>query len=369
MRVLLTVPSLAREFGGPAGKARELAEALRAGGAEVRLVGAGESDEYGVTALGEVARFHATPVPRAVQPLRHLVPGADVVHVLGFRDPVGTIAARDARRAGVPYVLEPTGMLRRRLRSRWLKRAFDGTVGRTVIEGAAVVIATSDLEAVELRDGGVPGERIRVRPNGVRFDGLLPLPERGAFRRTHGIPAGVPLVLAIARIGAVKGLRVLVRAILGIPGCHVAIAGPDECDGTLEDLQTFLRSHALGERALLLPQGVWGDGKREALADADVFCLPSEYESFGTAAAEAAGCGLPVVTTSGCGVADVLDASASRVVAPGEVQALAEAIRQVLGPGATREAARRSAPALRKRLDWRGLAADQLQIYRDVSGA
>jgi len=369
MRVLLTVPSLAREFGGPAAKALDLAEALRAGRVEVRLVGAGESDEHGVTALGEVARFHATPVPRAVQPLRRLVPGADVVHVLGFRDPVGTIAALEARRSGVPYVLEPTGMLRRRLRSRWLKRAFDSTVGRTVIEGAAAVITTSDLEAVELREGGVPGERIRGRPNGVRFDGLLPLPERGAFRRTHGIPAEAPLVLAIARIGAVKGLRVLLRAVLGIPGCHVAIVGPDERDGTLEDLQMFLRAHQVGEHALVLPKGVWGDGKREALADADIFCLPSEYESFGTAAAEAAGCGLPVVTTSECGVADVLEPSASRIVPPGEVHALADAIREALGSDAIREAARSSAVALRKRLDWRTLAACQLQIYRDVSSS
>lgn len=368
MRVLLTVPSLAREFGGPAGKARGLADALRTVGAEVRLVSAGEEDGYGVTPLGEVTRFHATPVPRAVHPLRRLIPGADVVHVLGFRDPVGTIAALEARRSRVPYVLEPAGMIRRRLRSQWLKRAFDDTVGRTIVQGAAAVIATSRLEAAELQDGGVAPERIRVRPNGVGFDALLPLPERGQFRRRHNIPAEAPLVLTIARIGAVKGLRALILAVMGVPGCSVAIAGPDEHDGTLGDVMTLLRLHQLRDHVLVLPNGIWGDDKREALADADLFCLPSAYESFGTAAAEAAGCGLPVVTTSGCGVAEVLAPSATRVVPPGEVDALADAIRQILASGTMREAARRSAPALRKRLDWRILAADHIQIYRDVIG-
>ena len=368
VRVLLTVPSLAREFGGPVGAARDLAEALRrAGGTQVQLVGTGESDEDGVTALGELARFHATPVPRRISPLRRLVRGADLVHVLSFRDPVGTLAAREARRAGVPYVLEPTGMFRRRLRSLWLKRVFDGTVGRTVLTGAAAVIATSDLEAVELRENGVPGERIRLRPNGVRFDGLLPLPARGAFRGIHGIPAEAPLVLAIARINAVKGLPVLVRAVVRIPGCHVAIAGPDEHDGTLKDLQTFHRSHELGEQAHILPKGVWDDGKREALADADVFCLPSEYESFGTAAAEAAGCGLPVVTTFGCGVAEWLEPEASRVVAPGDVAALSKALADVLGTRSFREEASASAARIRSELSWSHLALQQVEIYEEAS--
>ena len=51
------------------------------------------------------------------------VAGADMVHVLGYRDPVGTMAASGAFQAGVPDVLEPCGMTRRRIRSMAVKRA------------------------------------------------------------------------------------------------------------------------------------------------------------------------------------------------------------------------------------------------------
>jgi glycosyltransferase involved in cell wall biosynthesis len=294
------------------------------------------------------------------------VRGADVVHVLGFRDPVGTIAALHAQREGVPYVLEPTGMVHPRLRSFALKRAFDSTLGRVVLRHAAAVIATSELEAKELRAHHVPGERIHVRPNGVRFDELLPLPERGAFRGRYGIPPEASLVLTIARIGAVKGLPTLMRAMARVPEAHLAIAGPDERDGTLRALDELRRAPELRERVLVLQRGIWGETKREALADADVFCLPSDFESFGTAAAEAVGCGLPLVTTSGCGIADLLDPSGSRVVPPGETSALASALRETLA-SSVREAAERSAAALRQRLDWGAIAQRQLQIYRTVA--
>jgi glycosyltransferase involved in cell wall biosynthesis len=368
LRVLLTVPSLAREFGGPVDKARDLAETLRANATEARLVGAGVSDEDGVTALGELGRFHATPIPRRISPLRGLVRGADVVHILGFRDPVGTLAALEARRVRVPYLLEPTGMFRHRLRSFWFKRTFDGSLGRPVLDGAAAVIATSEIEAAELRDAGVPSAQIRVRANGVRFDRFLPLPERGNFRRHRCIPENAPLVLTIARIGAVKGLTTLVGAAAELPGVHVVIAGPDERDGTHDAVRAILDADGLEDRVHILPEGVWGEPKRRALADADVFCLPSDFESFGTAAAEAAGCGLLVVTTSTCGVAPLLDPVCARVVPAGDSRALADAIMDLLRNPPVRDAAARSGAALRERIDWTNLVTEQLKIYRRVIG-
>jgi hypothetical protein len=92
----MTVPSLDREFGGPVGKARSLAGALRARGYDVVLVGAGDPDGDRTVGLGRRGSFHATPIPRRLHPLRRLTSGADVVHVIGFRDPVGTVAANEA---------------------------------------------------------------------------------------------------------------------------------------------------------------------------------------------------------------------------------------------------------------------------------
>ena len=50
-----------------------------------------------IVSTTETASFHGTPIPRSVGRLRSLVRGTDVVHVIGYRDPVGAIAARVAR--------------------------------------------------------------------------------------------------------------------------------------------------------------------------------------------------------------------------------------------------------------------------------
>ena len=97
VRVLITVPSLDRSFGGPAVKVGQLASALRGFGLDVRVVGCGSGQD--ALGLPILFRYHGTPVPRSVRPLARLVHHADIVHILGFRDPLGTAAALTARRA------------------------------------------------------------------------------------------------------------------------------------------------------------------------------------------------------------------------------------------------------------------------------
>lgn len=359
----MTVPSLAREFGGPVGKAHSLATALRQIGEDVVLVGVGTDDVPGVVSLGSFGRFHATPVPSRFGPLRRAIRGADVVHVIGYRDPVGTAAAWQAQRRHVPYVLEPVGMVWPRMRSFALKRGFDASLGRSVMQRAAAIVVASSVEAEDLARAGVPDDRIRVRPNGVDFDGLLPLPARGAMRKRLGIPTDAPLVVTLARIGAIKGLPVMARSLKDLPGVWWLLAGPDERDGTLTAVHAALAGAGVADRAVIEPRGLWGDDKRQALADADVFCLPSEYESFGTAALEAAGAGLPVVITDRCGAKDVLDGRSFSHVRAGDPVELATAIdrhiRTPRRPGELDDAS----GELRSRLSWPAVAALQEDIY------
>ena len=107
---------------------------------------------------------HGTPIPRSLARVRSAAARADVVHVLGYRDPVGTTAALAAARAGVPYLIEPCGMHRPRGRSIRAKRAFEVMLGRRILGRAAMLVATSKLERHELTDDGVPSFRVRVRP-------------------------------------------------------------------------------------------------------------------------------------------------------------------------------------------------------------
>ncbi|MHB8589526.1 MAG: glycosyltransferase [Candidatus Dormibacteraceae bacterium] len=363
-RVLITVPALSREFGGPVVKARGLATALRTIGHPVTVVGVGSAPDS--EGLPQLIRFHGTPVPARLRPLARSIRTAEIVHILGYRDPVGTAAALMAHRAGLPYLLEPAGMHRRRFRSVALKAVFDRLVGERLIRGAAVLVGTSNLEVTELEKAGVPPERIRLRPNGIETEGLLPLPERGALRRKLNFPPDAPVVLSLARITAKKGLLDFARALAALSGVWGIVAGPDEGDGTLDRLLSERARLGLSERLAVLPEGLWGRDRAQAFADADAFCLPSASENFGNAAVEAAAAGLPVVISDACGAAEWLERDAMRIVPYANVESLTQALRDVLENAGVRRASEAAAPRIREALSWNAVASRQHQIYEEL---
>lgn len=343
-----------------------LARALGGLGMSARVAGVASGDPGpGLIALPSLGRFHGTPFAPRIRPLWRALGDADVVHVLGYRDPVGTSAALGSRARGVRYLLEPCGMHRVRLRSRRLKRAFDAGPGRLVVGGAARIVATSRLEAAELVADGVSPERIAVRPNAVELDGILPLPERGALRARFGIPPDRPLVLSLGRIAAKKGLLELTAALSRLPDVHLLVAGPDDRDGTLDALLARRRDFGLEARLHLIARWMENRDKAQAFADADVFCLPSATENFGIAAAEAATVGLPVIVSTACGVAEFLNPGSGRVVPYGDVGALAGALQEMFSRD-VRCAAIDGAESVRESLDWGRIARQQLDIYEPL---
>jgi len=75
----------------------------------------------------------------------------------------------------------------------------------------------------------------------------------------------------------------------------------------------------------------------ELLPQADLFYLPSEYESFGLAALEALACGTPVVATHTGGLPEVVTSGVNGILVPvGDVQVHADAILELLCDDAKR---------------------------------
>jgi D-inositol-3-phosphate glycosyltransferase len=257
-------------------------------------------------------------------------------------------------------------MYQRKGRSRFLKLAFDGTFGK-VYPQSGMFVATSRLESAELTAAGIPPSRIRLRPNGVDVDGLLPLPARGRFREWLGIPPDVQLVVSLGRISKVKNIPTLVRAIADLDA-WLAIVGPDASDGALREIRQEIGRSGVADRVRIAPTGVWGPDKAATLADADCLCLPSWSENFGNVAAEAATVGIPVVVSETAGVAEWLPSAACFTVSPGDEDAIRIALMNGLSPeGLAR--AYESASAVRTTLDWAALAAEQDRLYSEAIDA
>lgn len=363
MRICLTVPSFARDFGGPVAKGRALTAALRELGHEVEFVGCGV--EKDAISLPVFAVFHANPIPSRLRPLRDAIRAADIVHVLGYREPVSALASFMAWRRGTPFLLEPFGSYQRWSRSLRIKIAFDLLAHRTVVPGASGIIATSGLEGEKLLVDGLEPSRIFVRPNGMR------LPEANdvarGLRDRFQIPPGARLVLSIGRLASTKDFPLLLRSLKSerLSDVFCVIAGPDYKDGTREAILELRTRFDLEGRVFVIDQGLWDAEKVAALNAADCFCLPSASESFGSAALEAAALGLPVVVSTGCGGQEWLPAASSRVFTVGNEVELTKALDEVMAPDVT-AAAKRAAPEVREQLDWSRIARSQVEIYESV---
>ena len=272
------------------------------------------------------------------------------MHVFGFRDPVPTGTASWARLRGIPYVFEPLGMFRPRLRKVALKRALDWTLFGGIATSAEAVVVSSRIEQEDVRRGGVGPERIHVRGNGFP----APFDDAPADRGRIGIPDGAPVVLYVGRIAAGKGIEHLVAALDEVPDAHLVLVGPDDRHGV---------RLAAGGRVHVLPPT---DGPpRDLYRLADLVVLPSEGESFGMTAAEAAAAGTPVVVTDRCGVADFFE-EGEAVVVPYDRTALVAAIRRVLADPELRASLAAGGRAAAERSSWERIADRQAEVYRLV---
>lgn len=185
------------------------------------------------------------------------------------------------------------------------------------------VIVSSAYTARGLGAYGVPPDRVRVVVPGT-------VPARPAVGPGPGLP---PALLCVASVTRRKGYDVLVDSLAQVRDLDwtCVCAGSLERDrGYAASVLERVASAGLAERVKFVGERE-GDGLEELYHRASVFVLASFYEGYGMALADALAHGLPVVSTTGGAIPFTVPAEASMLVAPGEVDAFAGALRAVLG--------------------------------------
>lgn len=187
---------------------------------------------------------------------------------------------------------------------------------------------------------GVADAKLHVIHNGVDLHHFHPeLREqlRDVTRDVLSIPAKAPLLLFVGSGFERKGLPSLLRAMAVMQNreTHLLIVGHDKHPAAMcrlaHELNIGERTHFLGGKADVRPY----------YATADVFALPTLYDPFPNAALEALACGLPVLTSTECGVAELITSACGTVVEAFDYKAQAAALDQLMqGAIAMRPAAR-----------------------------
>jgi D-inositol-3-phosphate glycosyltransferase len=236
---------------------------------------------------------------------------------------------------------------------------------------AHVVCANSSLDALDI--GARYDTRrapITVLP-GVDLDRFRP-GDRERQRRELGLN-GTPVVLCVGRIAKGKQLPLAIEAFARMlsvrrTGARLVVVGaPDGDHGCLELQRARLRANQFGISDKVKFAGAVAHADlRHYYSAADALLFASRRESFGLVVLEAQACGLPVVSTSVGGVADVVqDGVTGFIVDHGDAEQLARGLDNALDPLLApdlRDGASKSA----RRFTWDRTASQLLNVFQSV---
>ncbi|MFD2185038.1 glycosyltransferase family 4 protein [Rhodoplanes azumiensis] len=249
---------------------------------------------------------------------------------------------------------------------------------RAALAGARAVIVTSPATARSVAaDYGVAPDRIAVAVPGTDRPARF-LPDKvDSSRHLAGDdrlggddrPANL---ISVGSLVPRKGYDVLIEALARLRAVdwRLVIVGPQDRDPmTAAAVTASIAARGLGDRVTLAGT-VSADRLAALYAEADLFVSASLFEGYGMAFAEATSFGLPVVGTTGGAIPDTVPPGAGILVPPGDVAALASALRDVIATPGTRArlaaAARAAAETLPRWTDTARIVAATLDaVMRD----
>ncbi len=173
-------------------------------------------------------------------------------------------------------------------------------------------------------------DKLHVIYNGVDLTHFHPGAEAGAgaeLRRELGIAPEAPVLLFVGSGFERKGLATLLDAMVKMRRheARLLVVGRDRGVRRFEARATRL---GLSGRVFFLGGRV---DVRPCYATANVFALPTLYDPFPNAALEALACGLPVVTSTTCGAAELVEQGVNGALCDAlDPDALADALDSAL---------------------------------------
>ena len=299
---------------------------------------------------GRGVDFVSIPIERRIAPWRDLVVVVSLARL--FRESrfasiqsvtpkAGLLAMLAGFVARVPvriHIFTGQVWVTRRGAARWFLKLMDQVIASCATH---VLVDSPSQRDFLIAEGVVSADRSRVLAkgsiSGVDAARFKPDPQaRRALRVQLGYREDSVVFLFLGRLNRDKGVLDLAAAFARLAAAddrvRLLFVGPDE-DGMRGAIQ-----HALG--AASTRAGFAGDTDRPEryLAAADVLCLPSYREGFGTTVIEAGACGVPAVGSRIYGVTDAIeDGVTGLLFEAGNVGELAERMSRLASDPALRQ--------------------------------
>ena len=280
------------------------------------------------------SRLNVGSMTRAILPLVRRLHGERPFDVIdaSFFYPDGPVAARIARRLGIPFSVKARGADIHY----WGKRPDTRAAVLRAGQEAAGLLAVSEAMRRSMVVMGMAEEKIVVHYTGVDLDRFAIL-DKGEAKAKLGL-AG-PVLLCVGALIPRKGQELLIRALPALPGMTLILAGEGPERSRLEALAAEL---GVEERVGLIG-AVPHDQLPLLYAAADAMALPSASEGLANAWVEALACGTPIVISDVGGARELIDRPEAGSIVEREPEAIADAVRGLLNDPPDRDAVRATA--------------------------
>ncbi|MEH2376301.1 glycosyltransferase family 4 protein [Nostoc sp.] len=248
----------------------------------------------------------------------------------------------------------------------WLFTAFNARWEKQAFQKAQVVVAVSEKVAQELVNIGVPRSRIRVIVNGVDLEEFAPGESVGVAQCRHrqklGLPENVTLALFAGDIRTPrKNLDTVLHALVKVPDLHLAVVGHIE-GSPFPQLAASLglneRVHFVGYRRDIA----------EIMRSVDLFVFPSRYEACTLVLLEALSSGLPVITATATGGAELVTPECGIVLPDSDdIDALALALMSLVSVDALMQQMGQAARSVAEQYSWTKMAQTYVDLFEELS--
>jgi glycosyltransferase involved in cell wall biosynthesis len=228
---------------------------------------------------------------------------------------------------------------------------------RSAFRRAAMILPVSAWLQESMQTAGVRG-RFRVVPNTIDTELFFPA--------STNLPAqGLPKLLTVGLLTEAKGIPVLLRAVHAVVAkgmqLHLDIVG----DGRERPDYEKLAGELGLEDAVTFHGLVSKDEVGSMMRGSSFYLQPSLWETFSAAIIEAMACGKPVVATQIPVFEEKVGEDMGILVPPGDVDALASAIEDMLGRYRSYDP-QRIAAFIRSRYSHDAVGKDLSAVYAEV---
>ncbi|QGZ89998.1 hormogonium polysaccharide biosynthesis glycosyltransferase HpsP [Microcystis aeruginosa] len=384
MKILQIVPSISLVYGGPSQMVLGLSAALAQLGQEVTIITTDSNGDTGQAPLDvplgvpvsqngyQIYYFPCSPFRRykfsldLFTWLANRAKDYDIAHIHALFSPVSSISAFIARYRQLPYILRPLGTLDPAdlQKKRQLKQIYANFLEKTNLAAAAAVHFTSQQECQTAERFNIKTKDI-VIPLGVDFFN----PQ--ALSVGFDLPQNKPIILYMSRLDPKKGLDLLLPSLERLLekglDFHFVLAGGNPQDRDYENrIKNQIERSILGKNTTITGF-VTGEVKNSLLARADLFVLPSYYENFGIAVAEAMAAGIPVVISDRVDLHPAVAAAAAGWVTACQLEDLTNTLATAItNPEIRQQRGKNAKDLVFNQYSWSAIADQLLTVYQNL---